>query len=38
MNDDYAERIQDLRDLSSSKNAQTNDLAFRFLQIFEYLS
>jgi hypothetical protein len=38
MNDDYAERIQDLRDLASSKNAQTNDFAFRFLQIFEYLS
>lgn len=38
MNDDYAERIKHLRDLASSKNTQTNDLAFRFLQIFEYLS
>lgn len=38
MNDKYAARIQDLRDLASSTNSQSNDLAFRFLQIFEYLS
>lgn len=38
MNDDYAERIQDLRELAPSKNTQTNDLAFHFLLIFECLS
>lgn len=38
MNDSYAGRIQELRELASSTNTQTNDLAFRFLQIFEYLS
>lgn len=38
MNDAYAENIQDLQALAASTNTQTNDLAFRFLQILEYIS
>jgi hypothetical protein len=37
VNDDYADRIDDLRDVAGSTVSQRNELAFRFLQILEHL-
>ncbi|WP_436908194.1 hypothetical protein [Halosimplex marinum] len=37
MNGEYADRIEELRDVAASTYAQRNELAFRFLQILEHL-
>ncbi|QZP38915.1 hypothetical protein [Halobaculum magnesiiphilum] len=37
VNDEYADRIDELRAAAASTYAQRNELAFRFLQILEHV-